>query len=385
MEHNLARSVEQADCLVDLSVVVRKAGIAGQAPWLLRRIDLTVAAMVRRTGDPDVSLYLIADDSLLGGRRRFADPREAQRLKRWVALGLVEQVPDADVRVLELAGMTGLTVVTDDTYTDARDEHPWLQGNDWQFLRPVPARGGVDLVPLDMGVRSSAEVSHKAELAALKKQGLLDSTRAPLTEVVRRSWKCPARGCSLYDASRGQSVLLPRMRAGSPTCEIHATPLLDDGPRAAAAQLKLLLDGSSVGRFTLDSGSTVQVGRAPGEGGLALQALVPADRLDHVSRAHVEITADEEGLRAKDISSYGSRFRRSGRKGSYGPWTVLPKDHGTGFRPGDEIELAPGVVLARSGRRFPTELSRAWQQPRPKGPRPDPAAVTRPWQQDTDH
>ncbi|NEA73810.1 FHA domain-containing protein [Streptomyces sp. SID13588] len=377
MERNLARSIDRADCLVDVSVVARQAGIAGNAERSLLRIELVAAALVRRTGDPDASLYLVADASLLGGRRRFADPAEARRLQDWVNRGLVEQVPDADERVLELAEMTGLPVITNDYYVDHRDSRPWIQGNDWQFLKPVPARGGtVELKPLHMGVRSPHEISRKAEESVLKKQGLLGAGRVPLENVVGRSWRCPARGCALYDTARGNSVLLPRMRAGRPTCELHALTLLDQGSRAAAAQLKLLLEGCCVARFTLDAGSTTRVGRSPGDGGLSLHGLIPDQLLARISRSHIEIEARETGLWVKDLSSYGSRVRRPRCGGSQGSWSPLPSDRSTDFGPGDELQLMPAVVLTRSGRRFPAELSRAWQDPKPEGPQPDPGTAT---------
>ncbi|MFD5251832.1 hypothetical protein ACFWM5_03195 [Streptomyces bobili] len=86
------------------------------------------------TRDPDVPVYLVADTSLLGGHREFGDQAEVRRLRGWVADGLVEEVDDADERVLELARKTSLPVITGDQYVDHRLEHPWIQGNAWQFL-----------------------------------------------------------------------------------------------------------------------------------------------------------------------------------------------------------------------------------------------------------
>ncbi|MFJ5302778.1 hypothetical protein [Streptomyces sp. NPDC088350] len=39
----------------------------------------------------------------------------------------------------------------------------------------------------------------------------------------------------------------------------------------------------------------------------------------------------------------------------------LPPGADRSFRPGDEVELPSGVVLTRSGRRFPAELADAWR------------------------
>uniref|UniRef100_A0AAU2JV01 FHA domain-containing protein n=1 Tax=Streptomyces sp. NBC_00049 TaxID=2903617 RepID=A0AAU2JV01_9ACTN len=368
MEQHLAASAEHADYLVELSNVVRQVNIGPRGPRSLRRLGLVLRALMETTGDPDVSVYLVADVSLLGGHREFADPTEVRRLRRWVADGLVEEVPDADERILELARMTGTRVVTGDTYVDHRLEHPWIQGNAWQFLRPEPRVGGsVALVPMDMGVRSAAEISRRMELSALKKQGLLGPSRTPLTDVIMRSWRCPEPRCSLYDSRRGGRILLPRMRGGVPTCELHGAPLVDDGPRRGTTQLKVVIDGACAARYTLDEGAQVQVGRLPGPEGIALHHLLSPEVAAQVSRTHVTVSARNGSVVVQDVSSYGTRMRPAGRRGGFGPWEQLPPRTGRPLRPGDEAELAPGVVLTRSGRRFPAELADAWRSEAPRG------------------
>lgn len=362
MEQHLVPSAEGADYLVELSNVVRQTSIGPRGPRSLRRLGLVLRALAELTGDPDVSVYLVADTSLLGGHREFGDPAEVRRLRRWVADGLVEEVDDADERILDLARMTGTRVVTGDQYVDHRVEHPWIQGNTWQFLRPEPrSDGSVVLVPMDMGVRTEAEISYRMELAALKKQGLLGPARTPLTEVIMRNWRCPEPRCTLYDVHRGDRVLLPRMRRGVPTCELHGTPLTDEGPRSAAAQLKVVIDRACVARYTLDEGSEAHIGRLPGPEGIALHSLLSPEVAAQVSRRHVAVSARGGTVLVRDVSTYGTRMRRAGRKGVPGPWETLPPGTDRSFRPGDEVELAPGVVLTRSGRRFPAELADAWR------------------------
>lgn len=375
MEHHLAGSAERADYLVELSNVVRQTDIGPRGPRSLTRLGLVLRALMEQTGDPDVSVHAVADTSLLGGHREFADPAHVRRLRRWVADGLVEEVADADERILELARMTGTRVVTGDRYVDHRLEHPWIQGNTWQFLRPEPrADGSVALVPMDMGVRSAAEISVRMELAALKKQGLLGASRTPLTRVVMRSWRCPEPRCGLYDSRRGDRVLLPRMRGGVPTCELHGTALADDGPRRGTTQLKAVVDGVCVARYTLDEGARAQVGRFPGPDGIALHSLLSERVAAQVSRAHVAVSAHGGSVLVRDVSSYGTRMRTVVGRGGLGPWERLPPGADRPFRPGDEVELAPGVVLTRSGRRFPAELADAWRAEAGRGPVPPRAA-----------
>ncbi|MFD5084558.1 FHA domain-containing protein [Kitasatospora sp. NPDC058406] len=376
MERNLATAADRADYLVELSNIACQVNLGGPAPRSLHRLHLVIQALIRLTGDRNVSVYLVADRSLLGGRREFTHPADARMLRRWVTAGLVEEVPDADERVLEIAGMTGIQVVTGDYYDDFRLEHPWIQGNTWQFLKPEPARGGtVRLVPLDMGHRTGAEISKKMELSALKKQGLLTPARKPLVEVVGRAWRCPEQRCTLYSVHRGGRVMLPRMRQGLPTCELHGAPLLDDGTRPGAAQLKVVVDGQCVARYTLDEGSQTAVGRAPGTAdGIALLALLPSALAARVSRRHLVVSVRGGSVVVRDTSTYGSRMRAAGRHGQCGPWEQLPPGANRPFRPGDEVELAPGLVLTRSGRRFPAELAGSWQSEVARRPLPPGAA-----------
>ncbi|MEU6019015.1 FHA domain-containing protein [Streptomyces sp. NPDC047515] len=250
--------------------------------------------------DPDVKLYLVADASLrLGGRREFTDPADIQLLGHWVHRGLVEELPDADERLLELCEYTGIPVITGDRFRGNREERPWLQGNTDDFLEPVPARHGtVRLVPVDLGVASALDISRKLEEDALKKMGLLGPRRTPRFDVVSRNWRCEEGRCTLYDTHKGTAALLPRMVRGVPHCQSHGRPLLDDGPRTATVQLKLLVEGELKARFTLEDGSTVKVGRAPGEGGIALHGLVPERRTVglRACRAAFDRTADADAV-----------------------------------------------------------------------------------------
>ncbi|MGW6919235.1 FHA domain-containing protein [Kitasatospora sp. NPDC054939] len=362
MEQNLASAADRADYVVDLSNIVRNTALGAPGARSLRRLERVVRALVAETGDRAVTAYLVADRSLLGGAREFPDPQDVRRLRRWAADGLLEEVDDADERVLEIAGMTGTRVISSDRFDAHRGEHPWVQGNTWQFLRPERSSDGrIRLVPVDMGHRTDAEISRKVELSVLKKQGLLGPGRTPITDVLRRSWACPERRCSLYDG-RGGRVLLPRMRSGVPTCELHGRPLEEAGRRSGTAQLKLVVDGVCAARYTLDEGTETCLGRAPGAGGIALPAALAAERTARISRRHLLIGVRDGVVTVRDTSSYGSRVRRGGgRPGADGPWQRLGPDHGSGFRPGDEVELAPGIVVTRSGRLFPAELSRAWR------------------------
>ena len=361
LEDNLARSVDEAEFVVDLSNVVRERSFGGPGARSLRRLHLLLQALITHTGDRDVRAYLVADESLLGSPREFPDQADVDRLRSWVAENLVEEVPDADERLLEIAGMTEIPVISGDTYVNHRDEHRWIQGNTWQFLQPVAGPNGtVVLTPLDMGFRSAAEISHRKEIDAFKVAGLLGPGRVPLIGILSRSWRCPDRRCTLYDVHRGNRVLPPRMYRGKPTCQIHGTTLIDNGPRPGMAQMKVVIDGLVAARFTLAEGSETRVGRNP-QPGVSLYGLVDPDVAGRVSREHVLVVFERGRVTVRDVSTYGSRMRRAGKRGQMGEWETMPRGAERPFRPGDEVELAPGVVITRSGRRFPDELPGAWQ------------------------
>ncbi|GAA4965572.1 hypothetical protein GCM10023238_36570 [Streptomyces heliomycini] len=230
------------------------------------------------TRDPDVSVYLVADTSLLGGHREFGNQAEVRRLRGWVADGLVEEVDDADERVLELARMTASPVVTGDRYVDHRVEHPWIQGNTWQFLKPTARPTGPSPSWRWTWVcarrrRSPADGTVRAEETGPPR---------PLADTADRGdhadLALPEPRCTLYDIRKGDRILLPRMRRGVPTCELHGTPLEDEGPRLGTTQLKAVIDGACV-PGTPRRGLRSARRPAAGAGGhRPAQPAVPADR-----------------------------------------------------------------------------------------------------------
>lgn len=361
LERHLTAFHQEADALVDLSNVVRDDRIGDRRhPRSLDRLRLVVEALARRTSDRDVKVYAIADRSLRGGVHEYPDRAEPRRLARWIDQGLAEEADDADEPLLELADVTALPVISNDDFDDFRTVHPWIQGNTTQFLAIVPILKGtaVALRERDMGVSTPAQISRKLEESDLKAHGLLQGrNRKPLTEIVKRYWRCPERGCRLYDTRKGSLVRLPYMRRGTPLCELHRTPLVDDGPRTGIAQLKLLVDGACVHRFTLDVGTTVELGRAPDAGGIALHDLLPDPVQRRISRRHLEVTVTQEALRLRNLSGSGTRLLRHGAR----DWTELSSEKHVHFHVNDVAELTGGVTLTRSARLYPPEIAAAWR------------------------
>ncbi|MDA2810269.1 hypothetical protein O4J56_06420 [Nocardiopsis sp. RSe5-2] len=363
VERHLSRSAQTADALVDLSNVVRQQNIGPPGERCLKRLELVIEALAGLIGDRGATVYCVADESLARAAHEFPDGGDVKRLRSWIGQGLVEELPDADERLLDLAEMTAVPVITRDGFAGHRISHPFIQGNTEQFLRPVPAPGRtVALEARDMGVKTPEEISRKGEEDDLKPLGLLQgSHRKPRTDIVGRHWRCPEHRCSLYDRRKGSSVMLPRLRRGRPICQLHRVELRDDGPRTGIAQLKLLVDGECVERFTLDVDTSVVVGRLPGDGGIALHSLVPERLLPKMSRKHLEATVDKDTLRLRNLGRHGSRIWRPEPRPE-GTWKPLSGTKGTAMRPQDLVEIVPGVHLGRSGRRFPAEISEAWKR-----------------------
>ncbi|MGP4109459.1 FHA domain-containing protein [Streptomyces sp. 4N509B] len=379
LARHLTADPADADALVDLSNVVRNPRIGdGSHPRSLDRLRMVIEALARRTADEAVRVVAIADRSLRHGVGEYPHRAEPALLARWIDEGLVEEAADADEPLLELADVTELPVISNDDFRDFRTTHRWIQGDTTRFLGVERAAGPgrdpareVVLRERDMGVRTPAQISRKLEESDLKAHGLLQGRhRRPLTEVVKRHWHCPERGCRLYDSRRGVAIRLPLMRRGTPLCELHRVPLVDDGPRTGVAQLKLLVDGECVHRFTLDAGATAELGRAPGDGGIALHGLLPDELSRRVSRRHlVARAADDAALQLRNLSANGTRLLRHGG----GDWTPLSDERFVHVNVNDVVELVPRVTVTRSARRYPSEIAAAWRDAARSVPRTGPA------------
>ncbi len=359
MERRLQGEAARADYLVDLSNVVRDRELGGRTPRSLERLRLVLAALRAWTGDAEATVHAIADDSLLDPRSapEFPDPGELALLRDWWDRGLIASIAKADPDLLDHAKVLGTRVISRDYFRGHRGEHPWIQGDREHFLEPLRrADGSVRLVPRDMQVFADRVISQEGERDDLKARNLLDFRGRPRSEVLERSWRCPHTPCNPG----------PAIRAGKVVCRVHGTLLVDLGRRRPRLQLKIMVDGVCRAWENLieDDGREYVLGR----GHLARieEGHLSDDRRGRISRHHLVIVSRRGTLRVLDASTARSRIRtlRSGRDPA--PWQPLPHVEGgpagaprerlfRGFGPDDEIELVPGVVLRRSGQRWPGE------------------------------
>jgi hypothetical protein len=335
MLDHLAKDVLAADYLVDLSSVARMTDPPGPGIHQVGRLIDTLAA---QDGDPEVQVYLVADESLPDLLSRA----DAKTLRLWAELGQAELLGDADARVLELAELTGLTVISRDRYEGHRGPHPWLQGNVTQFLEPFVGQDGRMAVRwADLGRAVGPDVPRAAAKALVRKQDLLARGAVP-----DRVWRCPVPSCTRYDPAQHGIVPLPRIVAGEPTCGIHGRPLADDGPRRTVVPMRLLVDGACMHRFLIWAGREMTAGRELVE----LFAGVDVSEAAKVSSSHLAVSYVGGALTIRDDSADGTVIvpsRPERRLGRGDTWAL---------RLGETAHLTGRIGITRTGRRLPTEL-----------------------------
>ncbi|MFJ8112222.1 FHA domain-containing protein [Streptomyces sp. NPDC096132] len=373
MERHLLGTAQEANYLVDLSNVVRDTALGGGRPRALQRLRLVLRALRESSGDQEVTVHAIADDSLLRPRHdgEFPDPAEGPLLREWRDRGLIAAIAKADPDLLDHAKEFGTRVISSDNFTGHRSEHPWIQGDREHFLKPERVDGGpVRLVLRDMRVFADREVSREGERDALKARNLLDFQGRPRSDVLGRSWLCPRPDCHPH----------PAIQSGKVVCRIHRTLLRDAGPRRRRIQLKIFIDGTCHAWENLTEGPDGQdkefvLGR--GHFARIEECHLPGERRRRISRQHLLLVCSRGALRVLDTSTAGSRIRTVRPGGEPTPWRTLPRP-GTeaaglpgervprAFGPDDEIELLPGIALRRSGQRWPEERAEGVRAKPPK-------------------
>jgi len=350
-ESRLTLDASAADYVVDVANVVREPALGGDRPADLARFSALLDALAEFARDPAVQVYAITDRSLLTDGRLTAQERE--RLDGWYRDGLLEVLPRADDRILELADALELRVVSGDNFLDFHRAYPWIPGDREHFLRPFLGEDGVlGVRPRIMPVPPEWQVSRKEEEGLLLEAGVLRRW-APSghVAVLSRDWRCPEPGCPLFGAADRPSTALPRRRKDQVLCPTHGTPLADAGPRPRRAQVKIVMDGTVRGRFMVTAGEPLAVGRAPAGGGIALGAWVDDHAVEAVSRTHVVLAYDGRMLTVLDErSANGTRIRHARPTGD----ELVPLYRGTAWtrRRGDSVVLHDRLELLPSGRQF---------------------------------
>jgi hypothetical protein len=336
IERRLCTDPALARGVVDLAEVVRYVDLDGGRPASLLRLGIVVDALCRLFAEENVPVYLVVDRALLSDADLTSNERMVVR--RWADDGLVEVLPHAGERMLEVAELTGLPVVSRATFDGVRGRYPWLTGEPGRLLAPKIGPGGGALA-----ARVAGPPSHRRSAAG--------------AALLARLWRCPEPGCASFGAARvgrpgGQPP--PRLRAGMPVCPRHDARLADAGPRPPVEVLAVRIAGVLRQRFVVGADRPVVVGRAPDEvGGVMLGQWLTDEARRWISRSHVRLELRGADLVARDISTNGTVIRAGGSMAE-DDRLALGRDQARTLQAEDVVELYPGVQIGRA-RHLPAE------------------------------
>jgi hypothetical protein len=343
IEARLTTDPALARAVVDLSEVVRYADLDGGRPASMLRLGLVIDALGRHVSEENVPVYAVAPRALLSDADLTSNERMVVR--RWADDGKVEVVPELGDRVLEVAELLGLTVLTRVRPEQFRDSRPWAE-EPGRLLAAVPGAGGPVLV---------ARVG-RGEVPAV-------GERSPMgARLLARVWRCPEPHCSSFGAGGDSDSPFadmrtvtspvaqppPALRAGVPICPRHGTKLADAGPRPAVEVLSVRIDGVIRQRFVVSTEKPVVVGRAPeGGSGIMLGQWLTEDARKWISRGHARFSLDGDTLTVQDVSTNGTGIRPAGSTDD-DERVTLNRDETRALGPADVVELYAGVNVGRA-------------------------------------
>ncbi|WFE42137.1 FHA domain-containing protein [Micromonospora sp. WMMD998] len=331
-----------ARAVVDLAEVIRWQNLDGGRPASLLRLGMVIDALSRQIGEDSVQVYAIVHRALLSDADLTSNERMVVR--RWADDGLVEVLDQPGDRMLEVADLLGLPVLTRARLDGLVGRYPWL-GQAGRALAPVPGAGGPVFIAHVGGGQDPSTGS-----------------RSPAgVKLLSRKWRCPEPGCALFGGGGGAFADLaaidrvpseqppPTLRTGAPTCPRHGSRLSDAGPRPRSEVLAVRIGGLVRKRFVLTEADPVAVGRAPdGPGGVQLGQWLNDEARRWISRSHVRFDLGRGGeVVVTDTSTNGSGIRPGGSMAETDRIPLPPQQSRT-LGEGDLIELYPGVQVGRA-------------------------------------
>ncbi|GGL01267.1 FHA domain-containing protein [Mangrovihabitans endophyticus] len=343
IEARLTTDPALARAVVDLSEVARYADLDGGRPASMLRLGLVIDALGRHVAEENVPVYAVAPRGLLSDGDFTSNERMV--IRRWADDGIVEVVPQMDDRVLEVAELLGLPVLTRSRSEQFRDRRPWVD-EPGRLLAAVPGAGG----PVLVARVGRGEVPAVAEPSA---------TGARL---LARVWRCPESTCSSYGVGGDSDSPFadmrtvtspvaqppPTLRAGAPTCPRHGTRLSDAGARPPVEVLSVRIDGVVRQRFVVTADKPVVVGRAPEGGeGIMLGQWLTDDARKWISRGHARFVLENGELSVQDVSTNGTGVRPGG-SGDDEERITLNRDETRALAEDDVVELYANVHVGRA-------------------------------------
>ncbi|MET8150400.1 FHA domain-containing protein [Actinoplanes sp. NPDC049668] len=342
IEARLTTDPALARAVVDLSEIVRYADLDGGRPASMLRLGLVIDALGRHVSEENVPVYAVVPRGLLSDADLTSNERMVVR--RWADDGVVEVVPQLDDRVLEVAELLGLPVLTRNRAEQFRDRRPWVE-EPGRLLAAVAGAAGPVLV---------ARVG-RGEIPAVGEPSPMGK------KLLARVWSCPESNCNAFDSGGDPDSPFadmrkvtapvaqppPSLRSGAPTCPRHGARLRDSGPRPAVEVLSVRIDGVVRQRFVVSEDKPVVVGRAPEGGGVMLGQWLTEDARKWISRGHVRLSLRGGELTAQDVSTNGTGIRPGGTLDDDQRIT-LNRDETRTLAANDVVELYGGVNVGRA-------------------------------------
>ncbi|AVT30453.1 MULTISPECIES: FHA domain-containing protein [unclassified Plantactinospora] len=328
--------------VLDLAEVVRYQDLDGGRPASTMRLGMVIDALGRHLEEDNVPVYAVVHRALLSDADLTSNERMV--LRRWADNGLVEVLVNPGDRVLEVADLLGLPVLSRGRFDGMSGRFPWVTSAPGRLLAPLPGAGGPVL--------------------AQRVKGNVAATGPSPTgrKLLARTWRCKEPGCVLFGGGGGGGAFAdlaeidrkpsgqppPTLRTGMPTCPRHDQRLSDAGPRPNEEVLSVRIGGMVRRRFVVTAERPVVVGRAPDDsGGIRLGQWLNDEARRWISRSHVRFELRGGDLVAQDVSTNGSGVRPGGSMDE-AERVALAHQQSRVMRGGDIVELYPGVQVGRS-------------------------------------
>ncbi|WFE24039.1 FHA domain-containing protein [Solwaraspora sp. WMMD937] len=331
IERRLSTDPATARAVVDLAEVVRYVDFDNGRPANMLRLGQLIDALGRSVAEENVPVYVVVHRGLLSDADLTSNERMVAR--RWSDDGLVEVLADPADRLLEVAELLGLPVLSRHRFDGMRGRYQWLN-QPGRLLAPLPGHGGPALTARAGGGNTPATAEPSPAGAQL----------------LARLWSCPDPECALFGRMRvgrpgGQPP--PTLRTGQPTCPRHGERLTEAGARPPAEVLSIRIDGMVRQRFVVSADHPMVVGRAPERGeGIMLGQWLTEEARRWISRSHVRFELHGRDLVVQDVSTNGTGVRPGGSPDDDERRTI--KRQARPLQATDVVELYPGVHIARS-------------------------------------
>ncbi len=126
--------------VIDLAEVIRYQDLDGGRPASTLRLGMVIDALARSLEEDTVPVYAVVHRGVLSDADLTSNERMVVR--RWADDGLVEVLDNPGDRMLEVADLLGLPVLSRVRFDGLRGRFPWLVEQPGRVLAPVPGAGG---------------------------------------------------------------------------------------------------------------------------------------------------------------------------------------------------------------------------------------------------